>query len=305
MVRHFHLALGLVLTLGVSGCTCGDATQEKAPSPSSSASAQPVVSAAPTRVPRPTHPVPEPEQISVITSDGFHIEASHWKSAETSAPLVILAHRLGGSRQEWMPLLERLLPSKTPIDVVAYDLRGHGASTVVKGKKERVTWHGFEAKDFEKMDGDLVALEAHLNKNNQVKSWTLVGSSLGATLVVRHAKKRDGKVAGVALVSPGASIRGLNLYQPFGAVLRLPNLLISATLDSISKDPVKAMQRMSKTSRILLFEGQGHGAEQLGERHGQMWDDLADWIDERVDEVAIEPTSATANSSHPLPSSSP
>jgi alpha-beta hydrolase superfamily lysophospholipase len=175
------------------------------------------------------------------------------------------------------------------------------------GKKDQVTWHTFDQASFEKMDEDLTAVAGHFetNKAGSPASWILVGSSLGATLVVRHAAKREGDVAGVALISPGASLRGLDVYKPFGSVLRHPNLLMAGSLDSVSQEPVRLMARMSKTSQRLLFEARGHSAEHLGEERWEMWDDLADWVETRVRESTTVAAAASVSSGAPLPTPPP
>lgn len=193
------------------------------------------------------------------------------------------------------------------MNVVAMDLRGHGASTSVKGpKKDKSTWQTFDQARFEKMDEDLDAVMGHFDKAKEGSpaSWILLGSSLGATLVVRQAAKREGDVAGLALVSPGASLRGLDIYKPFGAVLSHPNLLIAGSLDTVSNEPVKMMARMSNTSQKILFEARGHSAQHLGEERWEMWDDLADWVEARVRESTSVPPAASASSASsaaPLP----
>ena len=291
------------LAFGVlaSGCTCDSPSPGAPAAPSSalgSASAPAVASAKPARTPRPTGEVPKPESFHVKTSDGVRIEASRYSGGDATAPVVVLTHRLGGTQEEYKPLLQRLFPPKHPMNVIAFDLRGHGAS---KGKRP---WPTFEPSDFEAMDRDLEAIRNHLTKDKKgaPTTWVLVGSDLGATLAVRHAAKVEG-VAGVALVSPGASLRGLDLYKPFGAVLKHPNLILAGEQDNVSKHPAKALAAMSKSSKLVTFNERGHGAQSLGKARWEMWDELADWVEARVSVSA--PPSSSASSAAPATSVPP
>ena len=300
----------LLLGLLASGCTCGDSP--KPPAPASTASALASASAsAPAPIPerprRPTQPAPKPESFSATTPDGVRIDASRWVAQEPSTTVVLLVHRLGGDRSEWTPLVERLLPTKQPMHIVSFDLRGHGASTAdPKKPKAKIGWQSFDQAAFEKMDADLGAVMAKHAKGKDV-SWILVGSDLGATLVVRQAASREGDVVAVALVSPGAALRGIDLYKPFAHVLRHPNLLLAGTRDTVSDGTVKLLSRMSPTSKLVTWDARGHGAQFLGEERWEMWDELADWVDERVRETLVgtpvpaSSASASATGSVPMP----
>jgi len=312
---HFaHVALALLATgAAVLGCACNDPVPKTKPASSAavaSVSAAPPGSAAPERTPRPKNPAPKAETFSVTTTDGVRIDASSWKGGDAKAPVVLLVHRLGGTRDEWTPLLERLFPVKYPLNVVALDLRGHGQSKSAKGNpkavKGKISWQSFDQAAFEKMELDLSAVLAHVEKQKggPPQAWLLVGSDIGATLVVRAAAEREGAVAGLALVSPGASLRGMDVYAPFSAVLGRPNLLLAGANDTVSYQPAKAMAVMSKTSKLVTFEARGHGAQFLGEERWEMWDELADWVEARVQTPAPAASANVAGSAVVPPSSS-
>ncbi|MFW5740310.1 MAG: alpha/beta hydrolase [Myxococcota bacterium] len=289
-MRYFaHVALASVaLGAAASGCTCDDpAPRPQPPAATSAVSAAASASAAPARTPRPTQSAPKPSTFEVTTSDEVIIEASRWSGGDPSAPAVILVHRLGGTRAEWTPLVERLFPPKHPMNVVALDLRGHGASKSSKKQpktsKETIRWQHFDKPQFESMVEDLSALSDHMRKQKggPPSQWVFVGSDIGGTVAVRHAAKQE-DVAGVALVSPGASLRGLDVYDSFGALLQRPNLIIAAKQDNVSHEPARTLAAMSKTSRLVTFDAREHAAEFLGEKRWEMWDELADWVEARV-----------------------
>lgn len=299
-MTHFpRAAVGLLtLAVGASGCTCNEPARKPAPAATASASAPATAASsapAPARVPRKTTPAPKPEHFKAKTEDGVTIHASMWTGGQPSDPMVLLVHRLGGSRDEWTPLIERLFPPRSPLNVVALDLRGHGESTSGPGAK-KLAWQSFEADYFEKMDADLTAVMAHVQKakGGPPTAWLLAGSDLGATLVVRQAALRKGDVAGVALVSPGASIRGMDIYEPFGAMLDRPNLIVTGTRDTVSLTASKALAAMSRPSKLVMLEARGHAAQFLGEERWEAWDDLADWI-----ELGVTPTAPSSSATPP------
>ncbi len=285
----------------LSGCKCGGDAPLASDAASPIASSAPSAAAsAPARTPRPTHPAPKAEDKEFTTSDGVKIAGSYWAGGPPGAPTVLLAHRLAGTRAEWIPLVERLFPPKAPMNVLAIDLRGHGASVqgkaVPKGKK--LAWHELQPKDFA---GIVKDVEAAMKAAPPGSPWVFAGSDLGATALTLNAKAAGDALRGIALISPGAALQGIDLYRPFGQVLRLPNLIVASTNDTVSAEPAMALAQMAKGSRLLQVPGAMHGAEYLGREHPLMWDDLADWIEERVGHAAP----ATASSASPSPSAPP
>ena len=300
--RQPVLAL-LLASLAAGGCTCDGPSPGPKAQPSASvpavASSAPVV---PVRVPRSTQPSPAPEAFEVKTSDGVVLHGSFWKGGEPNAPAVILAHRLGGDRTEWTPLIERLFPAKKPLNVVAFDLRGHGASTKRKAKPAKMAWQSFKSDDFAQMNKDVESVADWLAKREggPPAQLILVGSDIGATAVTLAAKASAVPIAAVALVSPGASLRGVDLYEPFGALLALPNLIITAEADNVSTEPARALGAMSKSSTVLRFDGNAHGAEALGSQHWEVWDSLADWVEARVGTGEMIAPSSSASGAPPV-----
>ncbi|MEF9906935.1 alpha/beta fold hydrolase [Streptomyces sp. P9-A2] len=131
-------------------------------------------------------PAPAPGETFLRTKDGARLAVSVLEPLERGAedrPVVVLAHGWGGSRRIWSPVTDRLLRSGFP--VVAYDLRGHGASTV--GASEVTT---------EAMNADLAAVVHHAG---------------GTPLVVGHSGGGFAALALAAAPEPGARPVGLVL----------------------------------------------------------------------------------------------
>ena len=247
------------------------------------ASASASASAEPARPKRATQPAPKPEVVT-IQANGVKLEAALYAGGPANAPAVILAHRMAGARGEWTPLIERVLPAKAAMNVLAVDLRGHGGSvdTAVKGKK--LAWNEFKAAEFAAMGGDVQAAVQWMDRRpgGPPAALVLVGSDIGATAVVLASKGFKDRLRGVALLSPGASLRGVDIYKPYAEVLALPNLIVACAQDNTSAEPAKALAAMAKGSRLVSIAGSLHSAEYMGREHPEVWDELADWVDERV-----------------------
>ncbi|MCZ0211358.1 alpha/beta hydrolase [Streptomyces sp. UMAF16] len=131
-------------------------------------------------------PAPAAGEKFLRTKDESRLAVSVLKPLERAAevrPVVVLAHGWGGSRRIWGPVTDRLLRSGFP--VVAYDLRGHGASTV-----------GTSGVTAEAMSADLAAVIRYAG---------------GAPLVVGHSGGGFAALALAAAPEPGVRPVGLVL----------------------------------------------------------------------------------------------
>ncbi|MFQ5706592.1 MAG: alpha/beta hydrolase [bacterium] len=117
------------------------------------------------------------QTISFQTADGFTIQATLGLPATTKErlPAVILIHQGGSDRTEWTPFFSKL--QKENYVVLAYDVRGHGASDKVKS-----VYALFD--DPKQAPLDLRAALQYLRSLSQVDSQRIgvVGASIGANL---------------------------------------------------------------------------------------------------------------------------
>ena len=187
---------------------------------------------------------------------------------------------------------------RTAILAAIVAVTGFSSAALAEGKKIGVSWAQFQEERW-KID------EAAMKAAPPGTPWVFAGSDLGATALTLNAKAAGDALRGIALISPGAALQGIDLYSPFGQVLRLPNLILSSTHDTVSAEPAMALAQMAKGSRLVQVPGAMHGAEYLGREHPVMWDDLADWIDERVGQAGPSTASSASPSASPPPSPSP
>ncbi|MET7906344.1 alpha/beta hydrolase [Streptomyces sp. NPDC005355] len=134
---------------------------------------------------------PAPGETFLRMKDGARLAVSVLEPLERGAeyrPVVVLAHGWGGSRRIWSPVTDRLLRSGFP--VVAYDLRGHGASTV-----------GTSEVTAEAMKADLAAVVHHAGG-----APIVVGHSGGgfAALALAAAPEPEARPVGLVLVASAA-----------------------------------------------------------------------------------------------------
>lgn len=266
LMRFRVLAVLLVLALG--GCDSGD---ESPPSPKL-APPKPAVEAPPA-------PPPTPKKTTNFESKDGASLAGDLYLAKPTAPAVVLVHRLHAERAELAPLAEQLAQAKKRFTILNFDLRGHGASHPPKKDKQKP----------ERFDADVVAAIEHVLQASEQKTprVLLVGSSFGAALVARVTRTQP-KVTGLALLSPGAAIDGLDVYEPYAEVRTLPTFIAASALDNVSKAPFESLSKMAKAGETKQYPGSRHSAGHLAAEHPALWSDLIAWLEKQYDERPSE-----------------
>ncbi|MEZ4224422.1 MAG: alpha/beta fold hydrolase [Polyangiaceae bacterium] len=227
-------------------------------------------------------PPPTAKQAATFESTDGAVLAADLYLAKPNAPAVVLLHRLHAQREELSPLAERLASAPKRFTVLNLDLRDHGDS---KAPKQAPRVAKKPAKDTSRFDADVTAAIAYLDRTTEHKMprVILVGSSLGAVLAARAAK-HDARVTALALVSPGAAIDGLDVYQPYADVRELPTFLAAATDDNVSKAPFDSLSKMAKAGVTKQYPGPRHSAGHIAADHAELWSDLVDWLVGQFDE---------------------
>ncbi len=105
----------------------------------------------------------------------------------------------------------------------------------------------------------------------------LLGSSFGATLSSLVAFDEP-KVTALGLISPGAAIRGVDIYRPYSEVRNLPTLVAGAEDDTISRDPLSSLSKMAMKPTLKRYSGARHAAEFLAAEHATLWQDVQGWL---------------------------
>jgi pimeloyl-ACP methyl ester carboxylesterase len=264
--------VAIAFALGSGAC---DTAEAPAPAPPLAAPAPP---------PAPPEPPPtERSAASFASEDGAALSGDFYLAAP-DAPAVVLVHRLFGDRSEFSPLVERLRRSQRRYSVLSFDLRGHGASEepAQKAKQKRGDTKA-------ELAGDVAAAIAQAieKTGGRTRGVVLVGSSFGATLASMVCFDQP-KVTALALISPGAAIRGLDLYRPYSEVRNLPTFIAGAEGDTVAKDPLDSLERMAQRATLKRYSGSRHGAQFLGQEHAALWADLEAWLDTVYDQKPEE-----------------
>ncbi len=241
----------------------------------------------------------EPERVEFITADGVTIVGDFFCAEGLGAPplpgprgqcgvfpAVLLVHGKRGSRLDWQPLLDRILPTPRALpSVLAIDLRGHGDSTTAAGgvrldarRLQDVpaagpnSWGGVVA-------DVAAAMEWLRDAGGGAKGRVVVvGAGIGAVAAIRGAADAGGGlgVAGVVALSP-TEIHGVTLGA--GATAKLAaagaRFLAAAAEDDPAPAPagVRAIEASAGVENVVaeVFETGGHGVALLRGRP-----DLAD-----------------------------
>ena len=139
-----------------------------------------------------TRPYPEP-----TTSGSFDVNADVTIAYDVfgeltpSSDVLILVHETGGTKEVFSRLIPVLSPYYT---VIAYDLRGHGAST---GDDSQTTYQDHAR--------DLFTLMNRL----QIGQACLVGASDGGAIVLQFAATHQERVAALVVISTPLDISAL------------------------------------------------------------------------------------------------
>jgi dienelactone hydrolase len=200
--------------------------------------------------------------------DGVPLAGMLYEASPRPAPAVVLVHMLGRSKDEWMPIAERLQDSG--VSALAIDLRGHGHSAGNGG-------------ELPAMVGDVHAAVVWLSTRPGVRAASLgiVGASLGANLAVLAAAEQSA-VRALALVSPSLDYRGLRLDP---ALLRKRAdravWLAASTEDPYALRTVRELAGDDPMFEQRLSSVRGHGTPLLA-ADPDLARALVDWLKARL-----------------------
>jgi pimeloyl-ACP methyl ester carboxylesterase len=270
----------VVLGVALGACDSGEAPRRVS------------VSAVTAPVPPPAPPTPgRPTTFS--SDDGASLAGDLYLADNPAAPALVSVHRFGGDRHELDPLIDRLRRAKKRYTLLAFDLRGHGASKLpAMTKSIRAVVRpsvSAERAQAESMTHDVGAAIGHVLEatGGKASGVVLVGSSLGAALISRVAFEQP-RVTALALISPGAAIKGVDVYRPYAEVRNLRTFLAAGENDIISREPIDALGRMAMRPTLHLYPSDAHSAGFLGAARQELWSDLEKWLLEVYDEPVTE-----------------
>ena len=203
--------------------------------------------------------------VTFTAADGTTIAAAYYEpSNRSTTAAVVLVHMLSRSKDEWIPIAERL--QETGAAVLAIDLRGHGASSgsagtlppMVADVRSAVEWLATRAP-------------------GRPSSIGLVGSSLGANLVALAAADLA-TVRAVALISPSLDYRGVRLDA---AVMKKigsrPVFFAASTEDPYALRTIQELAAQDGRHEQRLSTSRAHGTALLT-ADPDLAASLVDWL---------------------------
>jgi len=217
------------------------------------------------------------EPVMITGQDGWKLAAFYAAPAKSArkgkCPAVILTHMLNRTRQDWKPLVPKLVGAG--FAVVAYDMRGHGKSTDSNGKAS--SWKRFGAADWLNAEKDIARVKAWLLKDKKAdvdpRRIALAGGSIGANLSLR-ALTADPDLCGAVLLSAGLDYMKVTTRDAAGKLGRDQRVAIFAT----SKDyrgycarTAAALAKAAGDQKLIVkkvYDGKDHGTAMFGQVKG-------------------------------------
>lgn len=195
-------------------------------------------------------------KVTLKATDGQRITA-YTERVKASTRGVVLVHMAGRSAADWDYLSDKL--AQKDFQVIAPDLRGHGASTV--GGRELTN------DDYLAMVKDVAASIAWL-RSQGVQQVSCAGATLGANLCLRAAAEDPG-VVNLVLLSPGLNYKGVTSGDALKAYGDRPVLFIASEEDQYA---AKSSQMLSEAAtgqkHFELLEQAGNGNKMLNRDPG-------------------------------------
>jgi pimeloyl-ACP methyl ester carboxylesterase len=242
---------------------------------------------------------PEPEPLSLTTSDGVSLGATYYAPANAGkdTPVVVILHMYGKDQRSWPDVAEALRAKA--IAALTVDLRGHGESTTQAGRSRKLDPKAFRRNDYVFMvTRDMEAVKGELVRRHNagqlnIERLGVVGAEMGASIAVNWAYwdwtnangqrpdyatveggKRGRDVKSLVLFSPQYNFKGLRItpVQQQLMASRLNVLILSGSESREHRDAVrmwKSIARDEKDENHLIFtyrtklQGSGLLSEEL------------------------------------------
>ena len=204
--------------------------------------------------------------VTFHADDGVTLAGLWYEPFVRPAPAVVLVHMLHRTRGDWEPLASRL--AAEGIGVLAFDLRGHGASGGAIPEQDA----------YDLFLKDVAAARRYVVSRGDVAPFRVGvgGASIGANLAVLDAAASPGATS-LALLSPSLDYRGLRIEAAIRKV-SAPILLVAGEDDPYA---VRSTHELVKAGggvrETLMLPWAGHGTNMFS-RSPDLVRQLVDWF---------------------------
>lgn len=212
----------------------------------------------------------EVEKVIFATKDGVEIAGNFYpQQGNVLRGSVLFLHMMPATKERWDSLAKEL--QKKDVASLAIDLRGHGESTKLKVKSEKLKvadldYLNFTDGEHQKSILDVEAALEWLDKKNGGLPISIVGASIGANLALQALAKHK-EIKKAALLSPGLNYRSIEAI-PFITSLLPDQSVFYATSkdDGDNATQTQALYDAAKTEKtIKVYENAGHGTDMFKE----------------------------------------
>jgi alpha-beta hydrolase superfamily lysophospholipase len=190
--------------------------------------------------------------MTIRTTDGRTVTALHAEAEQRPAPAVVLVPMLGRPREDWQPLIERLIAAN--MSALLVDLP---AATAPGESKELASWQGVVQGGVEYLAG-----------RPEVRGGAIgvAGASLGANLAALAAAG-DARVRSLALLSASLDYRGVRIEGSLREYGARPALFLSSLKDPYAARSARSLAAGASGLRELVWsEVPAHGTLLLADQ---------------------------------------
>lgn len=215
------------------------------------------------------------ETIRFPAGDGVTITADLYAAHPDSAPFIILFHRAGWSRGEYLEIAPRL--NELGFNCLAVDQRSGSVVNQVTNETARAAAKAGRSATYLDALQDMEAATTYVREHLARGKLLLWGSSYSAALVLKIAGDHPGRADGVLAFSPGEYFTSLgqsgHFIQDAAGKIEVPVFITSAEAEYNSWSAI--YDAISAPKSFFLPEAGGaHGSETLWKstrESGQYW----------------------------------
>jgi pimeloyl-ACP methyl ester carboxylesterase len=214
------------------------------------------------------------EHVTLTTSDGVTIAADFYRGGGQRG--MVLLHMMPATKESWRDFGRAA--SDHGWDVIAIDLRGHGASQGGHGG-----YRSFSDEEHQQSIRDVEAAVRYLTERGIPRSAiTIVGASIGANLALWYAAEHP-EIKEVILLSPGIEYRGIRAEPLMQKVAPGARVMLVGSNDDMQSDD-RVLQRIAAaappgaTTKTIVFQSAGHGTAMFGKEKPDLTETMFDWL---------------------------
>lgn len=217
------------------------------------------------------------EQVSLSASDGVAIAGDYYRRDAKRG--IVLLHMMPATKESWREFARKL--NGRGWDVLAIDLRGHGASS---GGPEG--YLAFSDQDHQKsildVDAGVVFLES---KGIPREEIAIIGASIGANLALWYASDHP-EIRQVVLLSPGLDYRGITTEALARKLQPGQRVFFATSRDDIRSGGNNAQmnQRLYELvpegveKNLIVYDAAGHGTDMFGKEKPDLAEEILHWL---------------------------